>query len=63
MRECVAWAKAGGIERLELYVRRDNDRARALYQSEGFTEESTRARFVRLPGGKYVDDLVYVRFL
>jgi ribosomal protein S18 acetylase RimI-like enzyme len=46
----------------ELYTRQDNDRARALYESEGFVIESTRARFIRLPDGRYVDDLVYVRF-
>ena len=63
MRASIEWAKTRGIERLELYVRRDNDRARALYESEGFALESIRARFVRLPDGCYVDDLVYVRFL
>jgi len=63
MRACVEWAKDRGVERLELYTRRDNDRARALYESEGFVIESARARFIRLPDGRYVDDLVYVRFL
>ena len=60
---CIDWAKIRGIERLELYTRSDNDRARTLYESEGFTVESARARFIRLPDGTYVDDLVYVRFL
>jgi len=63
LRECIQWAKARGIERLELYTRQDNDRARALYESEGFNLESVRARFISLPDGRYVDDLVYVRFL
>ena len=63
LRACVEWAKNSGIERLELYTRRDNDRARALYESEGFVEESVRVRFIRLPDGRYVDNLVYVRFL
>jgi len=63
LRACVEWAKDRGIERLELYTRRDNDRARALYESEGFLVESVRERFIRLPDGCYVDDLVYVRFL
>jgi ribosomal protein S18 acetylase RimI-like enzyme len=62
-RACLAWAKDHGIERLELYTRRDNERARALYESEGFVIESARERFIRLPDGRYVDDLVYVRFL
>jgi ribosomal protein S18 acetylase RimI-like enzyme len=63
LRGCIEWAKARGIERLELYTRRDNERARALYESEGFTVESARVKFVRLPDGRYVDDIVYVRFL
>ena len=63
LRACVEWAKARGIERLELYTRQDNERARALYESEGFSQESARVRFLRLPDGQYVDDIVYVRFL
>jgi len=63
LRGCVEWAKACAIERLELYTREDNVRARALYESEGFVLESARVRFTRLPDGRYVDDLVYVRFL
>jgi hypothetical protein len=63
LRACVEWAKAHQIERLELYTRQDNHRARALYESEGFVLESSRIRFIRLPDGSYVDDLVYVRFL
>jgi ribosomal protein S18 acetylase RimI-like enzyme len=63
LRASIEWAKKHGIDRFELYTRQDNDRARALYESEGFVIESTRARFIRLPDGRYVDDLVYVRFL
>jgi len=63
LRACIAWAKTHGIERFELYTRSDNDRARALYESESFTHEGTRRRFIRLPTGTYVDDVVYVRFL
>lgn len=63
LRASVDWAKTRGIERLELYTRRDNERARALYESEGFAVESARVRFIRLPDGHYVDDLIYVRFL
>ena len=60
---CLHWAKEHGIERFELYTRADNDRAQALYESEGFRLESKRVRFIKLPDGRYVDDLVYVRFL
>lgn len=62
-RACIEWAKSRGVERLELCTRQDNDRARALYESEGFVLESTRVRFIRLSSGSYVDDLVYVRFI
>lgn len=57
------WANSRGIERVELYTRADNGRAQALYESEGFRLEGKRVRFIRLPDGTYVDDLVYVRFL
>ncbi len=63
LRACVTWARENGIERFELYTRSDNDRARALYESEGFVHEGTRERFIRLPDGTYVDDVVYVCFL
>jgi len=50
------------VERLELYVRQDNTRARALYDSLGFVVESRRERFVRTEQGLYVDDLIMVRW-
>ena len=57
-------ARAGGqLERLELYVRADNERAQALYRSLGFEHEATRARFVKLADWSYVDDFVMCRFL
>jgi putative acetyltransferase len=55
-------ARRAGILRLELRVRADNDRARALYSSVGFVDECVRRRFVRLADGTFVDDLVMVRF-
>jgi putative acetyltransferase len=67
MNALLAWARsppahpsgrARPVRRVELYVRADNDRAQALYQSLGFTVEGRRARFVRLPGDRFVDDLV-----
>lgn len=56
-------AAAWGLVRLELTVRADNAPAQALYRRLGFAVEATRARFVRLDDGRYVDDLVMVRFL
>lgn len=62
VRAMCAWANGAGLRRLELFMRADNARARALYESEGFVHEGTRARFVRLPDGTEVDDLILVRF-
>jgi len=55
-------ARRAGILRVELRVRADNDRARALYASVGFVDECERRRFVRLADGTFVDDIVMVRF-
>ena len=56
-------ARSLGLGRLELYVRADNQRARALYESAGFTVESARVGFVRLEDGQLVDDLIMAQFL
>lgn len=63
MQYLIDHARACGLERLELYTRVDNDRARALYASLGFQLEGTRVRFVKLDDGTYVDDLILVLFL
>ena len=59
----IAWAGDHGIERMELYVRSDNDRAIRMYDSLGFERESVRRRYIRDPDGSHVDDFVLVRFL
>jgi putative acetyltransferase len=51
----VAWSDAVGVLRLELYVRADNPRAIALYDSLGFELQCTRPRFVR-HGDGWLDD-------
>ncbi len=56
-------ARSTALERIELYVRADNERAQALYRSFGFAHEGTRARFIRLPDGSHVDDLIFALFL
>lgn len=69
MEAALAWATDGPgreappIQRLELYVRADNLRARRLYESLGFEVEGVRRRFVRLPDGTFIDDLVMGRLL
>lgn len=63
MEALIAHAGANGLTRLELYVRADNERARALYRTLGFVDEATRQRFIRLEDGRYVDDVIMSRFL
>lgn len=63
MEHLIEHARACGLERLELYVRGDNAPAQALYASLGFVHEATRARFIKLADGTYVDDFIWVRFL
>ncbi|MEQ1502425.1 MAG: bifunctional GNAT family N-acetyltransferase/NUDIX hydrolase [Myxococcota bacterium] len=56
-----AFADGAGIERLQLYVVGDNDRAIGLYRSVGFALESVRTRFLLRPEG-WCDDLTMVRW-
>ena len=63
MRRLIDHARSCGLFRLELYVRADNVEAHALYRSLGFRHEATRARFVRLLDGTFIDDLIFVLFL
>jgi putative acetyltransferase len=62
MEGILRWARegeaAGAIERLELYVHADNERALALYQALGFVVEGRRRGFVKTPAGGRRDDLV-----
>lgn len=57
-----AWAKDQAIERLELTVRADNDRAIALYRKAGFEVEGTRKRSLKV-NGTHVDELSMARLL
>ncbi len=49
------------VRRLELYVRRDNERALGLYRSAGFEQEGVRRGLIRLGDGTLVDDCVMGR--
>jgi putative acetyltransferase len=57
MAATIAWAAAGGVARIDLFVRGDNPRAIALYRAFGFETVEARAGFVRLPDGRALDDL------
>ena len=63
MTHLIEHGRAHGLQRLELYVRGDNAPAQALYVSLGFVQEGTRARFIKLEDGTYVDDFIFCRFL
>lgn len=48
------WCRSRGVEKLNLEVFADNDRAIALYRSMGFIEEGIRRRQVKIDG-RYID--------
>jgi putative acetyltransferase len=52
------WVRANTqVERVELRVRETNAAAIHLYKKCGFTEESRFRRRLKLPDGKYLDDI------
>jgi ribosomal protein S18 acetylase RimI-like enzyme len=63
MQHLIEHARSYVLSRLELYVREDNRAAQALYESLGFTHEGTRAKFVRVDDGTFIDDRIYALFL
>lgn len=46
----IRWCRTRGVEKLNLEVFHDNDRALALYRRMGFVEEGVRRRQVRIDG-------------
>jgi len=66
MQWLIDWARVGpgrGVVRLDLSVFQNNARAIRLYESLGFVKEGVRKRFVRLPDGSEIDDVLMVLFL
>lgn len=60
----IDWARSDPvIEKINLRVFANNERALALYRSMGFTEEGRRAREIRIGPGVYVDDISMARFV
>jgi RimJ/RimL family protein N-acetyltransferase len=49
------WALAHGVHRLELTVRRDNERALQLYEKMGFIREGTKRHSLKIEG-QFIDE-------
>ena len=54
MEEMIAYAKENGITKINLRVRADNERAKALYKKFGFVKEGDDRRMMEI-GGEYFD--------
>ena len=58
MSELMDWAKqTPRVRKIELLVRATNEKAIRLYSKFGFLEEDRFKDRVRLPNGRFVDDL------
>ena len=62
-RACVACAEAAGYAQLELEAVADNERALALYRSEGFVEYGRNPRGFRTRGGRWQELVLMQREL
>jgi len=58
LEEAVAWARANGVEKLELHVFPHNEPAIRLYERFGFEREGYRRRHYRRADGAYVDAIL-----
>jgi ribosomal protein S18 acetylase RimI-like enzyme len=56
--EAVAWARASGVEKLELHVFPYNEPAIRLYERFGFEREGYRRRHYRRADGGHVDAIL-----
>ncbi len=63
MRALLRWCQESGYEKAELEVFASNVRARRLYEQLGFQVEVRQRRAIKLPGGRYTDNLIMGRFL
>lgn len=61
LRHAIAWAEGGALDRIEVFVRENNERAVKLYKRFGFVEEGRLRQRVRLADGRRIDDLVLGR--
>ena len=62
LEEAVSWARASGIEKLELHVFPWNEPALRLYESFGFEQEGYRRKHYRRDG-EYVDAILMAYYV
>jgi len=63
MRDLMDWAKrTPRVVKIELLVRATNERAIRLYLKLGFVDEGQFRKRVRLPDGRFVDDIAMAWF-
>jgi ribosomal protein S18 acetylase RimI-like enzyme len=58
MNHLIDWARGEpSVQKVELRVRHENERAIRLYRSLGFSEEGRFERRIKLADGRYLDDV------
>ena len=63
MRSALGWAEDDQrVRKIELLVRATNHNAIRLYRKLGFLEEGRLREHVRLPSGRFVDDIAMAWF-
>jgi len=63
MEYALGWAAERGVEKVNLGVRDDNERARALYRKFGFVDEGCRVREIKDLEGCYHDKVEMAYFV
>jgi RimJ/RimL family protein N-acetyltransferase len=61
LEQAVEWARASGVEKLELHVFPHNEAAIRLYAAAGYRREGYRTRHYRRSDGSYVDAILMAR--
>lgn len=57
------WASKENIERLQLAVFANNERAISFYKKHGYSEEGRMNKSVKFTDGSYTDEIIMVKFI